>query len=171
MFDVPPGSIECGLKRSNRVVLRKAILGAPLGHCFIHGTAASNQLAALFKFQLDLCFLATETVARLATETDPAEWKKAHLVFWRLYWRQLSIAENRRIEAAMVELGKLVPADPVEAPVLPMKSLGPLSYRLAHAVRDPCGRKLDSQTVPSSREQAGRSIAMTAFRHDAFALP
>jgi hypothetical protein len=88
------------------------------------------------KLQLDLGFLATETVARLATETDPAEWEKARITFWRLYWGQLSIAENPRVESVMVELGRLVPEKPVQAPVLPMNSLGPLSYQLAHAVRD-----------------------------------
>jgi hypothetical protein len=88
------------------------------------------------KLQLDVGFLATETVARLATETDPIEWEKARITFWRLYWGQLSIAENPRVESVMVELGRLVPEDPVQGPVLPMKSLGPLSYKLAHSVRD-----------------------------------
>jgi hypothetical protein len=86
--------------------------------------------------QLELSFQATETAARLATETDPAEWEKARITFWRLYWGPLSIVEDREVEEAMVKLGELVPAQPLQAPQLPMTSLQVRSYRLAHAVRN-----------------------------------
>jgi hypothetical protein len=86
--------------------------------------------------QLALCFEATETASRLATETNPAEWEKVRLAFWRLYWGPLSIIEDRAVEAAMVELGLLVPPEPVESPALPMTSLRTGSYKLAHAARD-----------------------------------
>jgi hypothetical protein len=85
--------------------------------------------------QLELSFQASETASRLATETDPVEWEKARLTFWRLYWGPLSIVEDRAVESAMVELGKLVPAQPVKEPELPMTRLRVPSYNLAHAVR------------------------------------
>ena len=53
-------------------------------------------VSPFLKKQLDLCFLATETASRLASETDPVEWEKARVTFWRLYWGQLSIVENRK---------------------------------------------------------------------------
>src|SRR5262249_7105146 len=86
--------------------------------------------------QLEVSFQASDTAARLATETDAAEWEKSRMAFWRLYWGTLSIVEDRAVESAMVDLGKLVPAEPVKAPQLPMSSLGVPSYKLAHAVRD-----------------------------------
>ncbi|MFY9626430.1 MAG: hypothetical protein WAL40_07560 [Rhodoplanes sp.] len=85
--------------------------------------------------QLELCFQATETAGRLASETDPIEWEKARVTFWRLYWGPLSIVEDRAVETAMVKLGQLVPKEKASAPKLPMHSLGVPSYQLAHAVR------------------------------------
>lgn len=95
----------------------------------------ANRQPFLLK-QLELCFLAAETTGSLASETDPAQWEKARVEFWRLYWGPLSIVENLEVEEAMVELGRLVPDQAVKAPKLPMKTLGEPSYRLAHAVRD-----------------------------------
>lgn len=85
--------------------------------------------------QLELCFLATETAGRLASETDPVEWEKARTTFWRLYWGPLSIVEDPAVEGAMVELGRLVPTKPVGSPDLPMAVLGVPAYNLAHAAR------------------------------------
>jgi hypothetical protein len=86
--------------------------------------------------QLELCFAVTDTASRLAIETDPMEWEKARLAFWRLYWGPLSIVENRAVEAAMVELGDSVPKRPVDPATLPMTELQVPAYRLAHAARD-----------------------------------
>jgi hypothetical protein len=86
--------------------------------------------------QLEMCFQASNTAARLATETDPAEWEEARQTFWRLYWGTLGIVEDRNVESAMVELGRLVPDKPVDAPTLPMESLRQPSIRLAHAARN-----------------------------------
>ena len=86
--------------------------------------------------QLDVAFDVSDTVARLATETDPAEWEKSRLAFWRFYWGRLSIVEDPAVESAMVEFGNLVPQEPVDNPKLPMKSLGPASYELAHKLRN-----------------------------------
>jgi hypothetical protein len=86
--------------------------------------------------QLELSFQATETAGRLASETNPIEWEKARITFWQLYWGPLSIVENPAVEGAMVDLGRLIPTEPVKDPKLPMTSLGAPSYQLAHAVRD-----------------------------------
>jgi hypothetical protein len=86
--------------------------------------------------QLELSFQASDIASRLATETDAVEWEKARIAFWRLYWGPLSIVEDPAVEGAMVNFGKLVPAQPVNAPKLPMTSLGVPSYKLAHALRD-----------------------------------
>jgi hypothetical protein len=94
----------------------------------------SNRQPFLQK-QLDLCFEASETAARLATETNKDEWEKARLTFWRLYWGTLCIVEDREVESAMEKLGDLVPDQPVFHPSLPMKSLEEPSLKLAHAAR------------------------------------
>jgi len=86
--------------------------------------------------QLELSFQATETAGELSSETDPAKWEQARIRFWKLYWGPLSLVENQAVEAAMVELGRMVPAEPVPSPKLPMTALGVPSYRLVHAVRD-----------------------------------
>jgi hypothetical protein len=95
----------------------------------------ANRLPFL-KRQLELCFQATETAGQLASETDPVEWEKARVTFWRLYWGPLSVVEDRAVEGAMVELGRLVPTKPVASPDLPMATLGVPAYRLAHATRN-----------------------------------
>jgi hypothetical protein len=86
--------------------------------------------------QLELAFQASETTSRLATVTDPADWEKARLNFWVLYWGPLSVVEDPRVEQAMVDIGKLVPPDPQSNPKLPMRALEVPSYNLAHALRD-----------------------------------
>jgi|HubBroStandDraft_4_1064222.scaffolds.fasta_scaffold66332_2 hypothetical protein len=94
----------------------------------------SNRQPFLQK-QLDLCFEASETAARLATETNKDEWEKARLTFWRLYWGTLSIVEDPKVEVAMLELGGLVPRQPVAEPSLPMRVLERPSLKLAHMCR------------------------------------
>ncbi|HWZ40511.1 MAG TPA: hypothetical protein VNY08_19635 [Bradyrhizobium sp.] len=103
----------------------------------------SNRQPFLQK-QLELSFQASETAARLATETNAVEWEKARLAFWKLYWGPLSIVEDPKVEAAMVKLGEVVPSQPQSTPKLPMKSLEVPSYNLAHAVR---GLVLESWNV------------------------
>jgi hypothetical protein len=86
--------------------------------------------------QLEMSFEASDTVAKLATETDPVKWEEARLKFWRLYWGTLSIVEDREVEAAMVHLGSQVPKEPVSQPSLPMKVLERPSLCLAHKARN-----------------------------------
>src|SRR5271165_256679 len=53
--------------------------------------ATSTQTAQkpFLEKQTDLCFHASETVARLATTTVPEDWKKQWDEFWMLYWGPL----------------------------------------------------------------------------------
>jgi hypothetical protein len=59
--------------------------------------ATSTQTAQkpFLEKQTDLCFHASETVARLATTTVPDDWKKQWDEFWMLYWGPLAIVEDK----------------------------------------------------------------------------
>lgn len=104
--------------------------------------------------QLTLYNSATKTAAIIAKSNDQSELHTAVECFWRLYWGELALVENREVEAAMVELGKLVPTFEtamVEVQKTGLKSeesqqlrkenemirekLQQLSLRLAHACR------------------------------------
>jgi len=102
---------------------------------FADKRAQSNKEPFLRK-QLEISFEASDVAARLATETDPAEWEKARKVFWKLYWGPLGIVEDPGVEAAMVALGRIVPDRPAAGADLPMTNLQQPSLRLAHATRD-----------------------------------
>jgi hypothetical protein len=105
--------------------------------------------------QLELCFQASEAASRLASETDPAEWERARLTFWRLYWGPLSVVEDRAVEGAMVALGRHVPKEPVASPKLPMKELGEPSYELAHAIRNLVLTSWQVDLPPLQQERSG----------------
>jgi hypothetical protein len=98
--------------------------------------------------QLELCFEATDAAARVATETNSAEWEKSRLTFWRLYWGTLSIVEDTAVEGAMVKLGEIIPKTSVKTPVLPMVSVQGAAYELAHAARDLMGKSWDVNLPP-----------------------
>jgi hypothetical protein len=98
--------------------------------------------------QLDLCFEATDTAARLATETNPVEWEKKRFDFWRLYWGVLGIVEDQAVASAMVALGNTVPLLPVASPELPMTSVKSQALALAHAARDLMRKSWDVELSP-----------------------
>lgn len=85
--------------------------------------------------QLAISIEATDTVARLATETDPEEWDKARQAFWRLYWGRLALVEDRGVEARMVRFGRKIATGPVAADRLPMTELQDPAIDLAYAAR------------------------------------
>src|SRR4051812_36823317 len=97
---------------------------------------AQSNREPFLKNQLELAFEASNAASRLATETDPVKWEEARKTFWRLYWGPLGIVEDRRVEAAMVKLGNVVPKTAAEVPPLPMRQLEGDSLDLAHAARD-----------------------------------
>jgi hypothetical protein len=95
--------------------------------------AQSNRIPFLTK-QLELSFEASNTVAKLTTETNPAKWEEARKDFWRLFWGPLSAVEDQGVEDAMAALRDDIPHEPT-TPTLPMRSLEGKSRALALAVR------------------------------------
>jgi len=94
--------------------------------------------------QLDLYTDATRAAAKLATaRPDSAEYLAARARFWELYWGELSMVENREVEAAMKRMGDCLNGKCVEC-----SSLARCSLDLAHA----CRRSLaESWNVPDWR--------------------
>ena len=58
-------------------------------------TSSQTARQPFLEKQTELCFKASETVARIATTDDPAEWKKSREEFWVLYWGPLAIVEDK----------------------------------------------------------------------------
>jgi hypothetical protein len=80
--------------------------------------------------QLHLYTQATQVAAVLATETRAAEREQAAKTFWRLYWGELALVENQRVEAAMVEFGGILKAGGAG------HEIEVASLKLAHACRE-----------------------------------
>ena len=80
--------------------------------------------------QMTLYTDATRAVAVIATSADAAEKAKAEQRFWELYWGELALVEDHRVENAMVAfknglVGQIDKAD-----------LQQLALDLAHACRE-----------------------------------
>jgi hypothetical protein len=86
--------------------------------------------------QLEICFEAVDTAARLASETNLKEWQIARTKFWRLYWGVLSIVEDRPVERAMIHIKNAMPKMQIKEDDLPITALEKGAYDLAHAARD-----------------------------------
>ncbi len=57
--------------------------------------------------QLDLYFETAQVAGKLVVYTpDDKEWAETEQRFWALYWSELSMVEDRRVEEAMVTLSK-----------------------------------------------------------------
>lgn len=80
--------------------------------------------------QLKLYTEATQAAATLATSRMPADIDAAKSKFWSLYWGELALVEDKRVESAMVELGRLLESGKTGEP------LQQGSLALAHACRD-----------------------------------
>jgi hypothetical protein len=78
--------------------------------------------------QLKLYTEATQAAATLATSKKEAELTTAKARFWALYWGELALVEDKRVEAAMVKFG--------EALTNGSGDLKVLSLDLAHACRE-----------------------------------
>ena len=97
--------------------------------------------------QLALYFEAAQVAGRLAALTpDDKSWRDIEQRFWALYWSELSMVEDERVEAAMVNFGEQLsnymsrrkttkdrgqPFDETEG----KRNLDNSSYELAHAIR------------------------------------
>lgn len=79
--------------------------------------------------QLTLYTEASQVAAIIATSDRAPERQKAIDRFWRLYWGELALVEDRDVEAAMVAMGSALNASGSR------DELRHLSLRLAHACR------------------------------------
>jgi len=95
--------------------------------------------------QLAICVEASDTAARLATETDPKEWERARGAFWRLYWGRLALVEDREVESAMIDFGRQLSA---KGATLPRDDLQNPSIELAHSARNLILRSWDVKLPP-----------------------
>ena len=80
--------------------------------------------------QLKLYTEATQAAATLATSPSKEEISSAKQRFWSLYWGELALVEDKRVEAAMVQLGRAIEQGKVGS------EIQALSLSLAHACRD-----------------------------------
>lgn len=80
--------------------------------------------------QLKLYTEATQAAATIATSDSEDEVTAAHKRFWSLYWGELALVEDKRVEAAMVQIGNAL--ERCESG----KDVQGLSLLLAHACRD-----------------------------------
>jgi hypothetical protein len=104
--------------------------------------------------QLELYFLASQTVSSLATEFDSQRWEQARNTFWQLYWGQLGAVESREVEEVMVQIGRVVPDRPTDIAEIPLKALQRLSLDLAHAIRDQLPEDWNILLPPEKRKSA-----------------
>jgi apolipoprotein N-acyltransferase len=80
--------------------------------------------------QLKLYTEATQAAATLATSKNAEELDTANERFWSLYWGELALVEDEKVEAAMVQFGRALEAGSVG------QQLQISSLALAHACRD-----------------------------------
>lgn len=80
--------------------------------------------------QLKLYTVATQVAAALATSTDERDISNAKIRFWALYWGELALVEDKRVEAAMVQFGRALEEKGAG------KDLDSFSLDIAHACRD-----------------------------------
>ncbi len=98
-----------------------------------HGQSETRRIEATKPFlerQLKLYTDATQATATLATSSRPEEIDAATKRFWSLYWGELALVEDQRVEAAMVQFGRLMNQGSAG------KDLQQASLALAHACRN-----------------------------------
>lgn len=97
------------------------------------GQAETRRIEATRPFldrQLKLYTEATQAAATLATSSSKDELSSAKERFWSLYWGELALVEDKRVEAAMVQLGRAIEQGKIG------NEIHGLSLDLAHACRD-----------------------------------
>ena len=95
--------------------------------------AESRRIEATRPFlerQLKLYTEATQVAATIATSENTSERAAAIKRFWSLYWGELALVEDKRVEAAMYNLGRALDQQ------LAKDDLEQLLLKLAHACRD-----------------------------------
>ena len=98
--------------------------------------------------QLSLYKEATQVAAVMATSDDREELKKATARFWRLYWGELALVEDRHVELAMKAIGDALNSHEDK------KQMEQLSLKLAHACRASLDRSwgIKAWTTGSTQE-------------------
>ena len=89
--------------------------------------------------QLKLYTEATQVASKIANCDDCPEMTKIKNRFWELYYGELALVEDRRVESAMVQFGEKLKGKDVVKLVDGKKvnlSLRSLSLALSHACRD-----------------------------------
>ena len=114
-------------------VLTLATIGIGIWQ-YVDKTAQANREPFL-REQLRFAVETSEVVGRLATTTDADQWEKDRLRFWAIYYGPLAIFENNRVEADMVEAGKIVPRPGSPVPPLPYNVLQANALHLDHEFR------------------------------------
>ena len=98
-----------------------------------HTQAETRRIEATRPFldrQLKLYTEASQAAATLATSKNSEDTAAANQRFWSLYWGELALVENKRVEAAMVEFGRALEQGSRG------RELHALSLKLAHACRE-----------------------------------
>ena len=80
--------------------------------------------------QLKLYTEATQSAATMATSSSKEEVASATQRFWSLFWGELALVEDKRVEAAMVQFGRALDEGKTG------NELRGVSLELAHACRD-----------------------------------
>jgi hypothetical protein len=97
------------------------------------GLAETRKIEATKPFlerQLLLYSEATNIAAQVATKGDSEAGKKAQNRFWELYWGELALVENRKVETAMKRMGDALLRN------ASTQELEQASLAIAHACRE-----------------------------------
>jgi hypothetical protein len=102
--------------------------------------------------QLALYVETTKVVAKVATQGQSDEGRRARERFWELYWGELATVENREVEGAMVAMG-----DVLKDPAATATQLQVAAIRVAHACRESLDRSwgLHAWTSPDDASAGG----------------
>jgi hypothetical protein len=98
-----------------------------------HAQAETRRIEATKPFldlQLKLYTEATKVVATIATSTVATDVDVATKRFWALYWGEMSLVEDAKVESAMVAVSMALNQGKTGS------ELGQQSLSLAHAIRD-----------------------------------
>ena len=87
--------------------------GIWVGTTYLHNTRLAYQKTFNDK-QLEVVFLAAETVGELVSAPTKDEWEKRKARFWELYLGRLILFESQETASAMVALGTQLDQTPFE---------------------------------------------------------
>ncbi len=83
--------------------------------------------------QMELCFEASAVASTLATSNDQKVWTETKSRFYQLYWGELAIVEDIKVETQMVKFERLMQEQ--NPSNLPAKQLAARALQISHACR------------------------------------